>query len=140
MNKRQFRDFSVETIGKLLSRHGFALDDSYSRPRGIVTVFKRNEDLFLLAWEEDELVANLVLNVSKSRWIRISINQFLWFAGDHDLRDARGLEAKMEVLQDKSKCRWLELLRQHLTDYDPQCMFEMDREEFDVYLHSNLRA
>lgn len=122
-----------ESVVGRLERVGFILRDVNARPRGVIARFTRDHDALLISWEEGELCCDAVLYLRPSRWMRISINQFLWYRGVDIIRKARGMEEKLGALQLCLADGVLDECAGLILEPDWRCCFMMNQDAHTIF-------
>ncbi len=121
-------------VGDLLESCNFAYSNGAVRPRGTIVEYRRNEESIILGWEEGELIVDLILKTSDTNWVRVSLNQLLWFDQSRTLATAETSEEKLRAVRAEFSVRWGEFLKKETVDLDPRYCFEMNREEHGIYM------
>lgn len=135
MKREEFKNLCLSVFEEKLSEFGFEFRKSWSRPRGVVVQFCRNSDMILFAWEEGELVSDLILFESNA-WRRISINQLLWFYGTKEVLKEKSPDAKLAAFSKEFSNIWSLYLDGSVHVFPERCTYEMDQKDYQIYIKS----
>ncbi len=132
-NAATFKESCLSIMGNLLEGFQFKYHDARARPRGVEVEFRRNEDAVLLACEGNVLHADLILKRRESSWLRISINQALWFQNKRALVNSDGCLEQVNTLCAELKSLDTNFLGGNLSELDPRFCFPMSDAEYKIY-------
>ncbi len=120
-------------LGDFLAALGYKYSTTYSRPPGIAIEFVREDQILFAVCEGSVLYLDLLLR-ERDGFLRVSLNQALWYHGVRSLVKSKGCCDQLDAFIVEAPNNILDLLSSEMATIDPRYCFQLSESDCKAYL------
>ena len=127
-------DHYRDTLVPFLAGYGFTYAFTHSRPRGVVVEFRNAEHRLFAAADGDVLYVDLIIEVPSKEYVRVSLNQCMWYKNVRSLVGSGSCMEQMDVFVQNVGKLCAQLLLCKSIDFDERYCYRMSEKELEKYV------
>ena len=131
---RGFEALCRSSLEDILLEFRYVYRNSYTRCRGVALEFGNNANRCFVACEGNAVYMDLILQLAPSVFLRVSVNQALWFNGVKTVSQPASVQDQLVLFGAELRRCCGSILAGDLSALDPRYCFRVSREECHDYV------